>query len=321
VTRRIIALAAVIGLAVAVGSCGEPEPEGRATSATSAAAHTSFPETFFAVRNHATEIVEVDSASGKVRRTVVDVGPYRERQPSDEIDPNTYIDGLAIAPDRRTLYYNTGPEPAVGSVHRLALPDGKPERIADGRGPSVSPDGRRLAFVNGQYLQVRDLRTGEDEIFENVVGELGGTGTSWAADSRWLAFEDEGADVITVGSIDTKTKKRVYPRPNGDDSRSGYYAYSPRYRPSDGLLGVVCCGNSDPTPGDPEPGRSFVLHDPETGKEKERFPLPFRADRAAYDPSGSHQLFTKIPGGEVYRYSDGKFLRVPDLVSVSFVAW
>lgn len=49
-----------------------------------------------------------------------------------------------LGPDRQTLYYTVG---YAGPLYRVVLPDGKPERIADGHGVSVSPDGQRLAFV------------------------------------------------------------------------------------------------------------------------------------------------------------------------------
>ncbi len=134
------------------------------------------PETFLAVRDVGTEIVEVETATGRVRRTVVDYGPYRESE------TNTSIESLDISPDGSTLYYGTLYQPAVGSIYRLQLPDGEPERVGDGRGPSVSADGRRLAFVLGSSIHIRDLRTGQDQVFRDMTG-IGGGCTSWAGDS------------------------------------------------------------------------------------------------------------------------------------------
>jgi hypothetical protein len=182
----------------------------------------------------------------------------------------------------------------------------------------VSPDGRRLAFINGTRLHVRNLGTGEERIFDDVLGELGGHATSWAGDSRSLAFEMEGADVSSVAMIDTATGEMVRPQPEGEDAVN-YWAYSPQYRPSDGLLGVVCCGSGDRAPHDPPPGGTFVLHDPATGRERERFALPFGADQADYDSSGLHQLFTT--GGEVHRHYGGEFTRVPRTTGIRLVAW
>lgn len=66
-------------------------------------------------------------------------------------------------------------------------PDGAPVRIADGVGPAVSPDGRRLAFVAEVVLHVRDVDGGADWTFPEAVGELGGSDTAWSPDGRHVA--------------------------------------------------------------------------------------------------------------------------------------
>ena len=137
------------------------------------------PETFFAVTGESTRIVEFETSTGKERRTVVDV--RRENGESARIDV------LDLAPDRRSLYYSVGADLPQESIWQIKLLEGRPEQIADGIGPSVSPDGRRLAFVDGVVLHVRDLRTGDDQTFPGAVGELGGSDTSWSPDDRHVA--------------------------------------------------------------------------------------------------------------------------------------
>lgn len=166
---------------------------------------------------------------------------------------------------------------------------------------------------------MRDLRTGEDQVFDDLLGELGGVGTSWAGDSRQLAFENEGADVIVVRTIDTSTGEIIELQPKGPDP-DNYFAHSPRFRPLDGLLGVVCCIIPDVPPDNPPPSRDFVLHDPVTGREKERLTLPFSTGSTDYyDPSGHDQLFTS--DHTVYRRSGGEFIPVPDTEGVDLVSW
>ena len=85
--------------------------------------------TFFAVRHIGTEIVEVESGSGRLRRTVLGLG----NDPELVSDTGGLIDGLHLSTDRQVLYYSRySTEP--GSVYRVHLPDGAPERITDGHG-------------------------------------------------------------------------------------------------------------------------------------------------------------------------------------------
>lgn len=271
-------------------------------------------ESFFAVTDDSTRLVEVDLATGEVLRTVVDA-----RQADGGF---VAIDGLDIASDRRTVYYSLTTERGRESVYRVTMPDGAPERLADGSGPSVSPDGHRLAFVDRTVIHVRDLLTGEDRTFSDAVGELGGSNTTWSPDGRHLAFATHAADSVGgTGSIDTASGKTIDPQPATPDPTRIYAAYSARYRPSDGLLAVICCEIPNADLDDPRHGRSLVLHDPLTGAEEDRLALPFRGGSAAFRAVGQEGLFTTFPEGQVYLYRDGKFRRVPRLVGVTLIDW
>ncbi len=237
------------------------------------------PKSFFAVTDDSRRLVEVDLATGEVLRTVVDV----RRADGGFVA----IDGLDIAPDRRTAYCSVTTERGHESVYRVTMPDGAPERLADGSGPSISPDGNRLAFVDRTVIHVRDLRTGEDRTFSDAVGELGGSDTTWSPDGRNLAFATHAADSVGgTGSIDTATGKPIDPQPATPDPTRIYAAYSGRYRPSDGLLAVICCEIPNTDLDDPRHGRSLVLHDPLTGAEEDRLALSFRGGTVAFGATG-----------------------------------
>lgn len=124
--------------------------------------------------------------------------------------------------------------------------------------------------------------------------------------------------MTVVRTIDTRSGEIIELRPKGPDP-ANYFAHSARFRPSDGLLGVVCCIIPDVPLDNPPPSRDFVLHDPATGREKERLTLPFSTWDHDYDPSGNHQLLTSRSA--VYRRSNGELIPVPDTEDVSFVAW
>jgi hypothetical protein len=272
------------------------------------------PDSFFGVTDDPRRLVEVDVATGEVLRTVVDV-----RQADGGF---VAIEGLDVASDRRTAYYSVTTERGHESVFRINMPDGAPERLADGSGPSISTDGTRLAFVSRTVIHVRDLRTGEDRTFPDTVGELGGSDTTWSPDGRHLAFATHAADSVGgTGSIDTASGKTIDPQPATPEPTRIYAAYSARYRPSDGLLAVIWCEVPNADPDDPRHGRSLVLHDPLTGAEQDRLDLPFRAGSVAFGAAGDEALFTTFPEGHVYRHHDGNFRRVPRLVGVVFIDW
>ena len=272
------------------------------------------PQTFFAVRDVGTGIVEVEVASGRVLDTLVDLG---HGDPEGVAASGGLIDGVHLTADRRHLYYSrhtTDP----GSVYRLPLPDGVPEQIADGYGASVSPDGRRLARIRRADLVIRDLTTSDEQVFTGMVGDLGGVQTAWANDSRHLAVEISGADVSVVAVVDTATGQATAPQPDGGLAVD-YRVTSPRFRPSDGVLAVVCCHTGEIIEGDPPDSLDVVLHDPVTGTELRRWRLPVPARDIDWDRTGSQLLFTD---GDRVRYSGGgRYTEVPEVRDVYAVAW
>ena len=296
-------------LAAVILVCGGCTSDGRRDVGGGAA-----PETFFALTAEATRIVEVNTDTGKVLRTVIDA----------RRDDGVFvqIDDIDLAPDRRALYYSVGTDLPNGSIWRIALPDGKPQRIADGLGTSVSPDGLRLAFVAGVVLHVRDIANSADRSFPDAVGELGGSDTAWSPDGRRVAFATHAADGIGgTSSVDTNSGNAVHLTPTNSDPTGIYAAYSGRYRPSDGALAVVCCQQPNLEEDAPSHGRRLVFHDPATGAEKGSIDLPFRAGRIAFDQTGKHLLFTTWPDGVVYHHHNGAFTRLPDLTGVSALDW
>jgi Tol biopolymer transport system component len=70
-----------------------------------------------------------------------------------------------------------------------------PERDAEAPIGLVSPDGQRVALVEGvagsTELHLIDLRTGDDEAVGSVEGWSSLTPTAaWSADGRWLVYVD-----------------------------------------------------------------------------------------------------------------------------------
>jgi hypothetical protein len=278
-------------------------------STASSASTPSPPGTFFAVLGFDTKIVEVATATGKMTRTVVDLADSG-KVPA----PGASIDSLDVAPDRETLYFGVG---LAGPLYRLELPDGSPERIGDGNGITVSPDGRRLVFARRRDLVVRHLPGGQEKVFEGLIGDLGGRPVSWAGDSQTLAVEIDGADVTHVILLDTDTGETTELKPRAGDPRD-YTPEGPWFR-SDGLLAVVCCSSGEIDPNAPPATPEVVLHDPATGEERDRSPLQLRAWGYDYDPSGTDQLLTSDDA--IYRQSHGEITRIPNIAGARLAVW
>lgn len=311
----LIAMAAGVGL---LGSSeGRPGGEGRfpPPTPTGSSADCSVscppPETFFAVLGFGdTRILEVSTDSGAMIRTVVDLAEAESGPDQDD-----YIGSLDIDTGREALYFGMG---LTGPLYRLRLPNGIPDRIGDGQGVRVSPDGRHLAFARGRDLVVRRLPDGPEEVFEGLFGDLGGRPGAWAADSRTLAVEIDTADTTYVVVLDTGTGETTGLKPQTGDPRN-YRPYSPWFRRSDGLLAVVCCTEGEIIPGAPEDIPELILHNPATGEEHDRSPLRLPGYGYDYDPFGTHQLLTSEEG--VWRRSDDVITRIPRIAGAYLAVW
>ena len=269
------------------------------------------PKTFYALRRVGAELVEVDSGSGQVVRTIIDLGAAEVAEGTGGL-----IDGIHLAADSRDLWFSRYlREPGV--VYRLRLPDGQLERVTDGHGAAVSPDGRRLALIRQSDLVIVDLTSRQERVFAGLVGELGGAETAWAGDSRRLAVQILGADVAGAEIVDAETGETTELQPEGE-AASNYRVLSPTWRPSDGLLGVVCCHTGEMVEGEPPQSTTLVLHD-SAGVEQRRIYLPGSAWDIDWDSTGSHLLTTN--GDRVRHYHDGRFSDVPRIDDVFAIAW
>ena len=277
------------------------------------------PEMFFAVRDAHTEIVEVETATGKVRRTLIDFGPPGGRAQPPDVSPEVSIESLELAANGSSLFFGRFSLPERYAVYRLDLPDGRPVRVAAGRGPSVSPDGRWLAYAQDAAIRVRDLTTGEERVFEYIFGELGGVTTSWSADSTAVAFEVEAADSVHPGLLNTLSGQVTELEPLEGSSPGGYTAYSPVFRHADGLVAVACCIAPVVSPDIPPIAPRLALHDPRTGREAVRRVLPFALGPLDFDRSGVH-LLAIGPDGLPYRVRDNRLIEVPS-PAVDLAVW
>jgi hypothetical protein len=292
------------------------------------------PRSFVAVRAESTQLALVASATGRVIRTLVDLGP-RQRADGDDLG-SPYIDAVSLTPNGESVYYSVGPE-ADGPIYRVATVGGDPEEITTGRSPVVSPDGARLAFMRrvadgGRYgVVVRDLATGDERVLEERdegVGDIVGT-TGWTTDGRYVLAEEFCQEAcVSAVLVDTASSgeaaledPHLHRDPNDAVEGQGPSSWRADARAVDGLVGFieVCCPGIEGT--GPRPGGdSFAVIDPVTGLLKGRISLPFTATQAEYDVTGKHQLFVDTEG-RVHRRSSGPDFVTYRLAGISLVDW
>jgi hypothetical protein len=328
--RRLPVQSAALALIVLAGACAEqaPEPSAQRTEPTAEPTVTLTPLEPVASPKAGTppgifvgfqpvgqgeplgRLVLVEAATGDVARVLLDDVDYSEGG----------IWSPDLAPDWRTLYYSMGTSACTDDVRRLPLDDGDEEVLAAGRarGPALSPDGRLLAYLYGdfcvgktQYVVVRELASGHETRWRFRLGTSGAEGVSlrrlvWLPDSRTLAYEVGHDEASWIHLLDT----------DGDEGIE--LGEGPRLGPQDSSLELVgfhaeglavvrrCLIPSEPEcPSEPE----IVALDPETGEVIGTLlrPAP-EAFSYDLDPSGRHLLYITEEG--LFRWSGGESVRI-----------
>jgi len=119
-------------------------------------------------------IVIVKSATGAIVR---------------EIAKATGVSAIAVSAD--LVWIQRGLSEGCDVIESVSLTGGRISRLAEGRSPSVSPDGRRLAWVRswdcgheGFDMYVKELRSGAVRHWGMEHVDAGFAGIEWTEDSR-----------------------------------------------------------------------------------------------------------------------------------------
>jgi hypothetical protein len=262
-----------------------------------------WPSTFVGLRRG--EIVLVDAASGDTIRILVDNATLGG--PSEEIGTAD----LEVSPDGTTVYFVPFGTPE--RIMSVPATGGEPALVAEGRKPTISPDGRFLAFVAcegvmaacGNAILVRDLASGDTTAWDVGFSDMWAGQLAWLPDSRRIAFSmfypgDSNPtlhvlDTVADVDIELKDLERIGPEDVGAGwTVVGYHA------PTDGIVVRHYCCSTYATD---EVEESSVISVAQNGRViATLLPTPEWLD-VELDASGRHFLLLE-PGGTVYRMDD-----------------
>jgi hypothetical protein len=142
-------------------------------------------------------VMVISSTTGRVLRTLGPTDGLLRGRPTFSVTP----DGASVYFSRRAARTGECDAGSVKEIARVATAGGPTQSVAPGVVPSVSPDGRFLAYfrstasscdTNFDQIVVRDLTTGGERAWrstpERRIGSLGFV-LSWTADSRHIGFD------------------------------------------------------------------------------------------------------------------------------------
>jgi hypothetical protein len=220
------------------------------------------------------------------------------------------------------------PRLAPERIMRVPITGGAAELVAEGRLPTVSPDGRLLAYVAcdspyvrcGNAILVRDLNTGDTVSFDMGSNDRWAGQLAWLPDSRGLAFSTFFAgngnptmhvlDTIDQQGVDLKDVPKIGPERAGATwTVVGYHT------PTEGLVVRHFCCSLEPT--DEVDERSIISVAPNGQVVATLFDGDWLD--IELDATGRHFLLLE-PGGIVYRLDDAGE-RVPIADGFEDVDW
>ena len=264
------------------------------------------------------EIVVLSSSDGAVVRVLVPAPT-----PTGEL-----LADVDLSRDGETVFFSrhdggTG----CATIYRVPARGGEPTPVGRGSMPTLSPDGRLLAYVGDeprfgtdpadcwlQRLVVRDLET-EAERFMSAFTATDTPpdiliGPDWAPDSRHVTVQrgwENALDVLVVDAATSDSMREPVRVPSGDR----FFSH-PLYRGTTGALVVRADQKTDTIENEtPDP---LVVVEPRTGRIVATLENNLEGNALGFDASGRHLLYTsyreRVPA--LMRWTNGRSVKIAE---------
>jgi len=218
-------------------------------------------------------------------------------------DDGQEISSLIFSPDNKYLYFVRGgapnrygeipnprsfPQKAKREIWKINIKNKFLELISVGDSPSLSHNGRILAFINGGQVWQYDFEKKTDpKVFFSIRGSA--SSLSWSPDDNKIAFVSNRSDNSYIGSYNLKSKQIVYIAPTVD------YDSNPVWGPdSKSIAYIKIPGVSQSLPFTPMRSSipwSIHIGDSDTGSSTEIWMASEGPGSAVRGISASNQLF------------------------------
>lgn len=218
-------------------------------------------------------VVWLANQEGKRNIWVAELGTkdFAPRQLTDyAADDGQDIGDITWTPDGRSVLYVYGgdfefpgrpdPNPALlaggveQSIFILSVDGGKPRKLAEGRSPSVSPDGQTVAFLSKEGICSLSLvdHSAKQALMFHARGTLGPP--VWSPDGKYLAFTSNRGDHGFIGVYSVEDKTITYMDPSTETDRY------PEWSPDSRQIAFVRIAGGDSGPGARRAGEPWSIH-------------------------------------------------------------
>ncbi|HVX46830.1 MAG TPA: hypothetical protein VHC49_23255 [Mycobacteriales bacterium] len=222
--------ALIAAAALILAACGSAKATDRALPES--------PENFVAVRTPASHLQQLSAETGAVQGVLV-----------ADLGPDFTNNGLTRSPDGRWIFATWIGRHSL-RIERISTAGGPRTFIADGSQPTISPDGRYLAYITGakdHFVAVRDLRDGRTRKWDlsALIGDrvsLGNGQLLWSGAGELVAHPERFGERVADSGERSDTSFLVHFDPAADTA----ILKVTRFDPGEGLVDVYSGGTADP---------------------------------------------------------------------------